>query len=616
MVGEKLVSSQFETSVRARSLVAVLPLVALVVVPALDSPFLAAKTGILLPCGAIAAVFLALRAPIAADASIEAVRAASAVASDSSSAARAIRFLGLAAFAYCAAVCISLFATRHWSEAWPVLAPIAAATCIFLALFRMRARISVAALLASISLAAVSVAILALAGRTGFDLPRLLAGAAAPGRMRAAATLGNPLFVASFLASSFWSIFALDRVRRVWRYAAAVVVLAGMAATAERTVALASVIGAVAYLIASPRAAASRRRTLQLCALLLAAGILFAAASASNPRSLRTALRGRIFLWSTALRHVTLFGAGPGSFYRIYNQNLLAAAPSLPPDSFHFVRYETDADSIAVQSLVETGVVGFLALAAAFAMWFRFAWQRRSAAAVCCAIAGVAAFLAAGLVDDPFARPEGLALLAFWLAVPLFAARDNSKSSASASTSRHPERRGGSFLPSSASARTSRLAVEGSLPALARTIAFVALALALATAAGATLFASYAVAAGNAAESRADWTAAERWDRAALRTDPASRDARFNLVRALCESAHYDACFAESDSALAWVNEAELHLIRVRALEMLGRADAAEIELLAARRQFPWSTDLQQEEIEYQTEAPPTPSVVVELNKE
>jgi hypothetical protein len=601
MVGEQVVSSQFETSVRAGSLVAVLPLIALAVVPALDSPFLAARTGILLLCGATAAVFLALRAPIVADASTEPVRAASGAAVDFSSLTRAPRFLRLAAFACCTVVCVSLLATRHLSEAWPVLAPIAAAACVFLALVRMRSRVSVAALLAAISVAAVCVAILALAGRAGFDLPRLLTGTAAPGRMRAAATLGNPLFVASFLASSFWSVLALDSVRRAWRYAAIGVILSGMAATAERTVAIAFLVGAFVYFISSLRAAVSRGRALQFCAFLLAAGMLFAAASATNPRSLHTAMSGRVFLWSTALRHVTLFGAGPGGFYRVYNQNLLAAASSLPSTAFHFVRYETDAHSIAVQTLAETGIAGLLALAAVFAMWFRFAWQRRADAAVRCAISGVAAFLAAGLVDDPFARPEGLALLAFWLAVPWLCvrpARDGENSSREASR-RNPVR-----------------SLFSSTPYPARAIACIALAIALSAAASATLFASYAVAAGNAAESRADWSAAEHWDRAALRADPASRDARFNLVRVLCESAQYDACFAESDGALAWVNEAELHLIRVRALEMLGRAGAAEIELRAARREFPWSADLRQEEIEYQTEAQPTPSVVVELNKE
>jgi hypothetical protein len=579
MAGNDLASSQFEASFQTRSLAAILPLVALAVVPALDSPFLAAKTGMLLLAGAAAAAFLLSResAPIAPARDVS----------------HLVRF---AAIAWCAVACISLLAARGWSEAWPVLAPIAAAACLFFAL--LRARPPVATLLAAIALAAICVALLALAGRIGFDLPRLLTGTPAPGRMRAAATLGNPLFVASFLGASFWSIFGLTHFRPAWRYAAAIIVFAGMAATAERTAAVAFAAGAIAFFVASPAAARSRRRALQVCAFLLAAGFLFAAARAGNPRSLDAALRGRVFLWSTALRHVTLLGEGPGSFYRVYNQNLLAEAPVLRQASFHFVRYESDAHSIAVQSLAETGAAGFLALAAAFAMWFRFAWTRREDAATRCAIAGVAAFLAAGLVDDPVARPEGLALLAFFMGVPWLSAAAPTPDAEN--LSRQPQ-------PARAGVLQWR---RGRAPALA------ALALTLVAAAGATLFSSYAVAAGNAAEARADWPAAERWDRAALRADPASRDANFNLVRVLCESAQYDACFAESDRALAWVNEAELRLIRVRALEMLGRAAAAQQELLNARREFLWSPDLQHEEIENWTDATTTQPVAVEPNAE
>jgi O-antigen ligase/polysaccharide polymerase Wzy-like membrane protein len=553
----------------ARIFVALLPLVALAVVPALDSPFLAAKAGLLLLAGAFAALILASHPAIPA------------LAPD---AARPLRF---AALACCGVACISLFASRHWAEAWPVLAPIAAAACVFLVLLRSRA--SAPILLAAISLAAVGVALLALAGRAGFDLPRLLTGTPAPGRMSASATLGNPMFVASFLAASFWSIFGINRLRPAWRYAAPVVIFAGMVATAERTAAVAFVTGAIAYLLASSGNAKFPRRAVQAVAILLAAGILFNAARVGNPRTLDTALRGRIFLWSTALRHITLFGGGPGSFYRVYNQNLLAEAASLPAESLLFVRYEIDAHCIAVQSLAEFGVAGFFALAAIFALWFRAAWKRRGDSAVRCAIAGVAAFLAAGLVDDPLARPEGLVLLAFWLAVPLI------------------------------SAHAAIVTTESRRRALARPwrgAAFASLALALMAAAGSTLFASYAVAAGDAAESRADWSAAQRWDRVALRVDPASRDARFNLVRALCQSEQYAACFAESERALAWVNEAELHLIRLRALEMLGRAADAQQELLDARREFPWSADLQHEEIDNWPQTASTQPIVVELTKE
>ena len=573
MVVEKAARSQFKASFVASCLAAVLPLVALAFAPALDSPFLAAKTGVVLLAGALA-VMIAARSEIPAYVC-------------GGDGTRLVRIAGIV---WCAVICASLLASRHWAEAWPALAPIAAGAIIFLALLRLR--VPARKVLAAIAFAGVYVALLALAGRAGFDLPRFFIGTPAPGRMRAAATLGNPLFVASFLAVAFWSIAGVERLGRVWRYVAMGVVLAGMAATAERTVALAFGMGAVVF-IASNGGASARRRALYICSLLVVAATLFGAASAGNPRSFGTAFRGRVFLWSTGLRHVTLLGGGPGSFYRVYSENLLAEAPAVSQTSFHFVRYESDAHSIAVQALAETGVAGFIALAAIFALWFRMAWVCRRNIAARCALAGVAAFLAAGMADDPLARPEGLALLAFWMAVPWLRADDR------------------------AAARTEVTAHSAAPRGRARRImapACAVLAIALLSAAGATLYASYAVAAGVAAESRGDWAAAERWDRAALRVDPASRDARFNLVRVLCQSERYGACFDESDRALAWVNEAELHLIRVRALEMLGRDEDARRELSDSRAQFPWSWELRQEEIPYEQGPLTTPTVVVELN--
>ena len=57
----------------------------------------------------------------------------------------------------------------------------------------------------------------------------------------------------------------------------------------------------------------------------------------------------------------------------------------------------------------------------------------------------------------------------------------------------------------------------------------------------------------------------------AIAIDPAAGDARFDLVRVLCEAGEYESCLSESERALPWVNKAELHLLRVRAL----RSDAS-----------------------------------------
>jgi hypothetical protein len=83
---------------------------------------------------------------------------------------------------------------------------------------------------------------------------------------------------------------------------------------------------------------------------------------------------------------------------------------------------------------------------------------------------------------------------------------------------------------------------------------------------------------------------------AGIAVDPAATDARFDLVRVLCEAGEYESCWRESERALPWVNEAELHLLRVRALEAMGRDSAAANELAAARRTFPWAKDLRTEQ--------------------
>ena len=108
---------------------------------------------------------------------------------------------------------------------------------------------------------------------------------------------------------------------------------------------------------------------------------------------------------------------------------------------------------------------------------------------------------------------------------------------------------------------------------------------------------SYAIYSGEHAEQLAQWLQAKHWLRVALKVDPAAQDAHFDLVRVLCESGDYGACWAESERALHWVNEAELHLLQVRVLEALGRDESAQQELITARQQFPWSRELRLEQV-------------------
>lgn len=525
-----------------------LPATALVVVPWLASPFVGAKTTLLLIAGALAGIaslknFTASQFPH--------------------------RLLLWSAASWAVALIVAGLHAQNWAESWHVIAPLAAAAVFLFALVQRRISVDVISL--AIAATATLVAAFAILGHFGYDLPRLIGGVAAPGRMRAASTLGNPLFVASFLSVSIWAIAAV-KISVRWRFVWAFLVFLGMASTTERTCVLALGLGGLVFLYSEKRIP---RRWLLATGLIAALLVLFIAAYRANPRSLSTTIQGRVFLWRTALRSVTVLGGGPGSFYRIYNQNLRASAQSIPASDFHFINYETDAYNIFVQAIVETGLLGLVAMLLFFGAWFRLAWSVREETPVRCALAGVAAFLAAGLCDDPLSRPEGMILLAVWLAVPLLVlTKDN---------------------PAIFKLESSRPGLGKIWTGILPVISLLFLAAAILTA-----FASYAVRAGELAEGRGDWAQAERWDRTALKFDPAQRDARYNLVRVLAQEEKYEASLVESEKALYWVNEAELHLIRIRILPLMGRTQTARDELIHARAEFPWSKELRLETVQEQ----------------
>jgi hypothetical protein len=532
---------------------ALIPAIALVVVPSFSSPFLGAKTTALLVAGALAALGM--------------------IRLTNFKIIPAIPFAWAALFCMLAGI-ISTLHARNWAECWHALAPIVAAALFLIVLLGYR--VSAQAILVAIAISAIIVAVLAIAGRFGYDLPLLIGGTAAPGRMRTASTLGNPLFVSSFLACAFWAVLILP-VHFVWRVIAGLVTIAGMLVTTERTGIFALVLGIIVYALAGPR----RQRLLRLSTVLILVVVVFSFVR-GNPRSLKITGQGRIFLWKTALHQVTLLGGGPGSFYRVYNHNLRETAKSIPANELHFVNYETDSYDIFVQVIVEEGLLGLAASLAFFAAWFRMAWLARKTNAGLCAMAAVATFLATGLSDDPLSRPEGLVLLAAWLAVPaLVLFRDNL----------FQDRL---FRDKSAifKLESSRLYLSKISPVMMLLVSLLLLA-----AAAVTAFSNSAVRAGENTEDRNDWARAERWDRAVLKYDPAERDAHYNLVRALAQQGQYEASLAESEKAMGWVDEAELHLIRIRILPIVGKTAQARDELARSREEFPWSEELQQEAV-------------------
>ncbi len=538
---------------RGTVMLAAFPAVMLAVCPVMDAPFYAAKCTVLFVFGAVTCLFVSKASPPAEMASVSGTD-----------------HLRLRVLQWCCGglILAALLATAHahaWETAWRPLSVFGAAIGAAAALIRLR--VAGHRLLLWMAVSSVVLSCLVLAGWAGYDLPRLLTGATAPGRMRTAASLGNPLFVASFLSTAMWSICALHRMRVIWRAGLLLFILLALAATGERTAIVGVLAGAVCWLASGQHK--PKRLLLSVALTFIAITGLFATTRVLNPRSIRVAANGRIFLWKTSLHHLHLLGAGVGSFYNVYAENLRELAPNIPASNFIYAGYESQAHNLFVQQIVEIGTFGCVSFLAALAIWFATAWKDRRRADVRAALAGTAAFLAVACSDDPLDRPEGMLLLVCWMVVPYLRSGED-HAPAPVRSSRQPRRWPHRLMP------------------------LCSIALLIAAAANTV---SYAIYSGERAEQLARWSLAEHWLRLALTVDPAAKDAHFDLVRVLCESGDYEACWTESGLALRWVNEAELHLLRIRVLQALGRDQAAQQELTEARQQFPWSRELRTEQI-------------------
>jgi len=467
---------------------------------------------------------------------------------------------------------IATVIAEQWASAWLPLAELLSVCGIGTALLRRPVKSQV--LLSVVAVTSIALAGCIFAGWCGYDLPRLFAGVAAPGRMRMAATEGNPLFVASLLCSAMWSISTCQWLPAVGRYAMQVLVLLALITTGERTALVGVFAGAFVWLLASR--STMRRLALKSGLLVLAMPLAYVILSMLNPRGLGSAIAGRIFIWQTSLHHWTWFGSGAGSFYGRYTTNLVDLAPAMPPSQFHYVAYENQAHNLVVQQIVEAGPIGALCLAAFFAAWLCFVWRGRKRIGVRAALAGIAALLAASIFDNPLSRPEGLLMFAIWLVTPFLSRADGIAVQESSRQRLQMQ-------------RFSRALWSPGLTTLCSVV--------LMAAATAVAISSYATYAGEQAEQRAQWQAAEASLRRAIAFDPAAQDAHFDLVRVLAESGQFDAAWAESGPALRSANEAEMHLLRIRVLDALGRDAAARQELAVSQRQFPWSLDLRLEQV-------------------
>jgi len=343
-------------------------------------------------------------------------------------------------------------------------------------------------------------------------------------------------------------------------------IAAALLLTGSRAGLLAAAVGLTVFALAS-----GRRTPLLLLALALIAAL--AVATPLNQRSLAESLRGRVFIWQVSLRDGPAqrpLGSGPGTFVYQYPSQLgrFFAQPGQELLQ-RFAGHERHAENDFVEAWHDTGWLGLGSLLALLASWLALARRRLSSAgdadrpALSMAIASVAALCCASCFDFPMHRAECWALLWLCLAVPL--------------------------LPPSASA-----------PPVGVNAAFQFVASTLLVVAGgvfgyAELVGSFQLAQGLNDEKEDRLAAATEDYRQALRWEPASQDANFNLVRTLAKAGDDSSALAQATIAAHFVNEPELFLLRSRILQNQGRYCEAGREIQNALQLFPYAQELRDE---------------------
>lgn len=430
------------------------------------------------------------------------------------------------------------------------------------------------ALLLTISVSAALVSLLTIAQFWNLNL---LAFSGAPGvsagRMRMYSTLGNPNFVASFLAAAIPAPLALafgSCHRRVLWLSTALVIAVGIVLTGSRAGVLALVAAVLVFATTAIRNGLARWSVVGALALVCVLG----AAAHLNPRTASESLRGRAFIWKVALADGaarSAFGSGPGSFGYLYPTRMgrFFSEPG-HGNLLRFAGHERHAQNDFVEAWHDTGWLGLTSLLAIFglwlgSMWIRFRHQEAAMrATTAAAMAGVAALLVASMFDFPLHRAETWTLLWLWMAVP-FAER-------ALTAPPRPLR----FLPV-------RYCIAGLLIVVGACFSF------------AQVASGYWLRQGQTQEREGHVEAARESYRSALRWECASPDANFNFVRAMGKSGDLSGALAQSHVASRFVNEPELTILRSRIQQNSGNSELAMRELRSGMRMFPYSQELRNE---------------------
>lgn len=305
------------------------------------------------------------------------------------------------------------------------------------ALALLRARPPASHVTAAMLASATGIALLALLQWAGADpfpaagwTPEIAGGSQ---RLRVYATLGNPNFVAAWVAMHLPLAAALarasdTRLARLAGVGSLAVLLAAIAATGSRGGAL----GAAAGLLTWALLARAVRPTRALAAAALLVALL---AWVSPARVLPETAAGRFYILMVAWPHALerpVAGLGPGTFELHYPAWEQAGRRErrLPPTLVHrFAGPQQHAHNDYLQALVERGAPGLVTFLLALTTPLLIGARSSRAASRGgvtsrgrpAALAGVVVAVAAcALVDFPFQRPAET--LTFWTAAALLAA--------------------------------------------------------------------------------------------------------------------------------------------------------------------------------------------------
>jgi O-antigen ligase len=433
------------------------------------------------------------------------------------------------------------------------------------------------ALLLTISGTATLVALFTIAQFWNLDLLAFsgVSGVSAS-RMRMYSTLGNPNFVASFLAAAVPAPIALAlgkcHQRAPWIVTSLVIAM-GIVLTGSRAGVLALVAAVVVF-----GAITIRNRVAWWSVIAgLAIVCVCVAIVHFNPRTATESLHGRYFIWKVTLADGaarSALGSGPGSFGYLYpiRMGRFFSDPS-HANLLRYAGHERHAQNDFVEAWHDTGWLGLTSLLAIFGLWLGLMRihlrdeQASVRAATATAVAGVAALLVTAMFDFPLHRAETWTLLWLWMAVP-FAKQES------------PTPRALRFVPV-------RCFGAGLLIVVGGCFAFVQVA------------SSYWLRQGQIQEREGHVEAARKSYRSALRWERESPDANFNFVRAMAKTGDLSGALAQSHVASRFVNEPELIILRSRIQQNIGNIDLAMHELQSGMRMFPYSQELREELASY-----------------